>query len=379
MSNNKICKLLGIKYPIIQGAMAWIANGNLAGHVSKEGGLGIIAGGGMPCDILRQEIRKAKDITSNPFGVNLMLMMADVEEQINICIEEKVQVVTTGAGNPGPYMEKLKAAGIKVLPVVASVALAKRMERIGADAVIAEGMEGGGHIGSITTMALVPQVVEKVDIPVIAAGGIAGGKQFLAALSLGACGIQVGTKFLVAEECTIHENYKQAIIKAKDRSTVSTGNYTGHPVRVIENKFAKQIVEMEKVGPPKEEIEKLGENKDGIAQLLVRKAILAEMEKKKYTEEEKKYLEEMKINIEIEFYLNSIAQKAVQIYDYELLEVYKNNSELLKDKNTVEIYPQLQQALFNKKLGEEKVKVINEIVEKYKINDVLKEYIRPEE
>ena len=260
MSNNEICKLLGIKYPIIQGAMAWIANGNLAGHVSKEGGLGIIAGGGMPCDILRQEIRKAKAITSNSFGVNLMLMMADVEEQINICIEEKVQVVTTGAGNPGPYMEKLKAAGIKVLPVVASVALAKRMERIGADAVIAEGMEGG-HIGSITTMALVPQVVEKVGIPVIAAGGIAGGEQFLAALSLGASGIQIGTKFLVAEECTIHENYKQAILKAKDRSTVSTGNYTGHPVRVIENKFAKLILEKEKEGVPKEEIEQMGTGK----------------------------------------------------------------------------------------------------------------------
>lgn len=190
-----------------------------------------------------------------------MLMMADVEEQINICIEEKVQVVTTGAGNPGPYMEKLKAAGIKVLPVVASVALAKRMERIGADAVIAEGMEGGGHIGSITTMALVPQVVEKVGIPVIAAGGIAGGEQFLAALSLGASGIQIGTKFLVAEECTIHENYKQAILKAKDRSTVSTGNYTGHPVRVIENKFAKLILEKEKEGVPKEEIEQMGTGK----------------------------------------------------------------------------------------------------------------------
>lgn len=261
MINNEICKLLGIKYPIIQGAMAWIANGNLAGHVSKEGGLGIIAGGGMPVDILRQEIRKAKEITSNPFGVNLMLMMPDVEKQIDVCIEEKVQVVTTGAGNPGPYMEKLKAAGIKVLPVVASVALAKRMERIGADAVIAEGMEGGGHIGSITTMALVPQVVASVKIPVIAAGGIAGGKQFLAALSLGASGIQVGTRFLTANECTIHENYKNAILKAKDRSTVSTGNYTGHPVRVIENKFAKLILEMEKQGAPKEEIEQLGTGK----------------------------------------------------------------------------------------------------------------------
>ena len=261
MENNKICKLLGIKYPIFQGAMAWIANGNLAGHVSRDGGLGIIAGGGMPVDILREEIRKVKAITSNPFGVNLMLMMADVEKQIDVCIEEGVPVVTTGAGNPGPYMEKLKAAGIKVIPVVASVALAKRMEKIGADAVIAEGMEGGGHIGTITTMSLVPQVVEAVNIPVVAAGGIAGGKQFLAALSLGAEGIQVGTKFIVAEECTVHENYKKAILKAKDRSTVATGNYTGHPVRVIENKFAKQILEMEKVGTPKEEIEKLGTGK----------------------------------------------------------------------------------------------------------------------
>lgn len=261
MENNKICKLLGIKYPIFQGAMAWIANGNLAGHVSKDGGLGIIAGGGMPVDVLRHEIRKVKSITSNPFGVNLMLMMADVEKQIDVCIEEGVPVVTTGAGNPGPYMEKLKAAGIKVIPVIPSVALAKRMEKIGADAIIAEGMEGGGHIGTITTMSLVPQVVEAVNIPVIAAGGIAGGKQFLAALSLGAEGIQVGTKFLVANECTVHENYKNAILKAKDRSTVSTGNYTGHPVRVIENKFAKQILEMEKVGAPKEEIEQLGTGK----------------------------------------------------------------------------------------------------------------------
>lgn len=261
MKNNQICKLLGIKYPILQGAMAWIANGNLAGHVSKNGGLGIIAGGGMPCDILRAEIQKVKSITSNPFGVNLMLMMADVEKQIDICIEEKVPVVTTGAGNPGPYMEKLKNAGIKVIPVIPSVALAKRMEKIGADAVIAEGMEGGGHIGSLTTMALLPQVVEAVNIPVIAAGGIASGKQFLAALSLGASGIQVGTRFIVAEECTIHQNYKNAIIKAKDRSTVVTGNYTGHPVRVIDNKLAKLILEKEEQGVSKEEIEQLGTGK----------------------------------------------------------------------------------------------------------------------
>ena len=261
MKDNRVCSLLGIKYPIIQGAMAWIADGNLAGHVSKEGGLGIIAGGGMPIDILRNEIKKAKAITENPFGVNLMLMMPNIEEQIDVCIEEGVKVVTTGAGNPGVYMEKLKAAGIKVIPVVASVALAKRMEKIGADAVVAEGMEAGGHIGEITTMALVPQIAEAVSIPVIAGGGIGGGKQFLAAFALGAEGVQVGTKFLVADECNVHDNYKEAIIKAKDRSTVATGNYTGHPVRVINNKLAKEMLEMEKHGASVEELEKLGTGK----------------------------------------------------------------------------------------------------------------------
>ena len=261
MKDNRVCSLLGIKYPIIQGAMAWIADGNLAGHVSKKGGLGIIAGGGMPIDILKNEIKKAKAITSNPFGVNLMLMMPNIEEQIDVCIEEGVKVVTTGAGNPGVYMEKLKAAGIKVIPVVASVALAKRMEKIGADAVVAEGMEAGGHIGEITTMVLVPQIAEAVSIPVIAAGGIGGGKQFLAAFALGAEGVQVGTKFLVADECNVHNNYKEAIIKAKDRSTVATGNYTGHPVRVINNKLAKEMLEMEKHGASVEELEKLGTGK----------------------------------------------------------------------------------------------------------------------
>lgn len=258
MNNNIICKLLNIKYPILQGAMARIANGHLAGHVSRDGGLGIIAGGGMPPELLEKEIKIAKSITNNPFGVNLMLMMEHVEAHIDICIKENVKVVTTGAGNPGPYMEKLKSAGIKVIPVVASVALAKRMERSGADAVIAEGLEGGGHIGEITTMALVPQIVNAVKIPVIAAGGIAGGKQFLAALALGASGIQVGTKFLVAEECQVHENYKEVILKAKDRATVTTGNYTGHPVRIIYNKLAKQYLELEKHGAPIEELEKLG-------------------------------------------------------------------------------------------------------------------------
>ena len=261
MQNNKICKLLGIKYPIIQGAMAWISEGNLAGHVSKAGGLGIIAGGGMPPEILRENIKKAKSITSNHFGVNLMLMMPNVEEHIDICIEEKVAVVTTGAGNPGPFMEKLKSAGIIVIPVVASVALAKRMEKIGADAVIAEGLEGGGHIGEITTMALLPQVVSAVSIPVIGAGGVASGKQFLAMLVMGAEAIQAGTIFLTADECITHENYKEVILKAKDRSTVVTGNFTGHPVRIIENKFAKEMLEREKAGAPKEEIEAMGVGK----------------------------------------------------------------------------------------------------------------------
>lgn len=259
---DRLCEMFGIEYPIFQGAMAWIANGNLAGSVSRDGGLGIIAGGGMPGDVLRVEIRKAKAIAGKkPIGVNLMLMSDNIEEQVNICVEEKVEVVTTGAGNPGIYIETLKAAGIKVCPVVASVALAKRMEKIGVDAVIAEGMEGGGHIGSISTMSLLPQIVDAVNIPVICAGGVASGRQMLAALAMGASGVQCGTIFIVAKECQAHENYKKAVLKAKDRSTVSTGNYTRHPVRVLENKFAKEILEMEKSGASKEEIEAKGTGK----------------------------------------------------------------------------------------------------------------------
>ena len=258
MKNNRVCEILGIKYPIFQGAMAWISGGELAGAVSRDGGLGIIAGGGMEPDLLRENIRKAKSITSNPFGVNLMLMRSDVEEQINVCIEEGVKVITTGAGNPGAFMDKLKAANIKVIPVIPTVKLAERMEKIGADAIIVEGMESGGHVGSITTMALLPQIVNAVNIPVIAAGGIASGKQFLAALSMGAEAIQCGTIFLTAKECLIHQNYKNAILKAKDRSTVTTGNFTGHPVRVIETKLAKEMLELEKNGAPKEKIEELG-------------------------------------------------------------------------------------------------------------------------
>lgn len=258
MKNNKICELLGIKYPIFQGAMAWISGGELAGAVSRDGGLGIIAGGGMEPSLLRENIRKAKAITYNPIGVNLMLLRPDVADQLDVCIEEGVKVVTTGAGNPGPFMEKLKNAGIKVIPVIPTIKLAERMEKIGADAVIVEGMESGGHVGSITTMALLPQIVNAVKIPVVAAGGIASGKQFLAALSMGAEAVQCGTIFLTAKECLIHQNYKNAILKAKDRSTVTTGNFTGHPVRVIDNKLAKEMLELEKNGASKEEIENLG-------------------------------------------------------------------------------------------------------------------------
>jgi enoyl-[acyl-carrier protein] reductase II len=258
MTKNSVCELLNIEYPIFQGAMAWIADGHLAGHVSKAGGLGIIAGGGMPAEILREEIKIVKSITDKPFAVNLMLMMEEVAAQVEVCIEEGVPVVTTGAGNPAPYMAKLKGAGIKVVPVIPSVALAKRMEKIGADAVIAEGTEAGGHIGQLTTMTLVPQVVDAVTIPVIAAGGIASGRQFMAALALGASGIQVGTRFIVAHECNVHENYKDAILKAKDRSTVSTGNHTGHPVRVINNKLAKDLIQLEREGASAEKLEEMG-------------------------------------------------------------------------------------------------------------------------
>ena len=258
MKNNRVSEILGIKYPIFQGAMAWISGGELAGAVSRDGGLGIIAGGGMEPNLLRENIRKAKAITSNPFGVNLMLMRPDIEEQVNVCIEEGVKVITTGAGNPGAFMDRLKAANIKVIPVIPTVKLAERMEKIGADAVIVEGMESGGHVGTITTMALLPQIVNAVNIPVIAAGGIASGKQFLAALSMGAEAVQCGTIFLTAKECLIHQNYKNAILKAKDRSTVTTGNFTGHPVRVIENKLAKEMLELEKNGAAKEKIEELG-------------------------------------------------------------------------------------------------------------------------
>lgn len=255
---NNICDLLNIKYPIIQGGMAWVSDSSLAAAVSNAGGLGIIAGANAPANLIREEIKKAKELTDKPFGVNIMLLSENADELSEMVIEEGVKVVTTGAGNPGKYIEKWKNAGIKVIPVVASVALAKRMERAGADAIIAEGCEAGGHIGKLTTMVLIPQVVDAVNIPVIAAGGIGDGRGIAASFMLGAKGVQVGTRFLVANECTIHENYKDAVIKSKDIDTVVTGRSTGHPVQVIKNKLAREYLNLEKNNASIEEVEELG-------------------------------------------------------------------------------------------------------------------------
>jgi len=257
MSSN-ICEILNIKYPIFQGGMAWVSNSSLAAAVSNAGGLGIIAGASAPASYIREQIRETKKLTDKPFGLNIMLLSENADELAKMVIEEGVKVVTTGAGNPGKYIESWKAAGIKVIPVVASVALAKRMERAGADAVIAEGCEAGGHIGKLTTMVLLPQVVDAVNIPVIGAGGIGDGRGIAAAFMLGAQGVQVGTRFLVADECTIHENYKNAVIKAKDIDTVVTGRITGHPVQVIKNKLAKEYLSLESKNASLEELEELG-------------------------------------------------------------------------------------------------------------------------
>lgn len=254
---TRITDLIGIEYPIFQGGMAWIAESTLASAVSNAGGLGIIAGGSAPIDYLRDQIRKTKELTDKPFGVNIMLMSPNAEELAKLVIEENVPVVTTGAGNPGKFMEAWKAAGIKVIPVVPSVALAKRMERAGADAVVAEGTESGGHIGQNTTMCLVPQVVDAVEIPVIAAGGIADGRGVAASFMLGAEGVQVGTRFLASEECQIHENYKNAVIAAKDTDNAITGFYSGSPCRCIKSKYTKKLQEMEKNAAPPEDFEAL--------------------------------------------------------------------------------------------------------------------------
>lgn len=237
---------LGLKYPIFQGGMAWVANGELAAAVSNAGGLGIIGSGHAPATVVAQEIATAKALTDKPFGVNVMLLSPHVEEVVQVILQAHVAVVTTGAGNPAKYIAAFKAAGIKVVPVVPSVGLARIMARIGVDAVVAEGMESGGHIGSMTTMTLVPQVVDAVDIPVIAAGGIGDGRGVAAALMLGAAGVQMGTRFLAAKECHIHEKYKNAVLKAKDIDTLVTGAYIGHPARVLKNKMSRQFLVAEK-------------------------------------------------------------------------------------------------------------------------------------
>ncbi len=255
---NKLCDLLGIEYPIIQGGMAWVATAELAAAVSNGGGLGLIAAGGAPADVVREQIRKCRELTDKPFGVNVMLMSPYAEDVMQVIIEEKPAVVATGAGNPGKYMEPLKAAGIKVLPVIASVAMAQKMEKQGADAVIAEGTEAGGHIGEITTICLTPQVVDAVNIPVVCAGGIADVRGAAAAFALGADGIQVGTRFICSNECLAHDNYKQAVIKAKDRDAVVTGRSTGAPVRALKNKLTKEYQRLEKENASAEEIEELG-------------------------------------------------------------------------------------------------------------------------
>lgn len=254
---TRITELLGIEYPIIQGGMAWVAEYHLAAAVSNAGGLGLIGAGGAPADFVREQIRKAKELTDKPFGVNIMLMNPEADKIAEVIVEEGIKVVTTGAGNPSKYMAMWKDAGVKVIPVVASVAMAKLMQRAGADAVVAEGMESGGHIGSATTMTLVPQVVDAVTIPVIAAGGIADGRGFAAAIMLGAEAVQIGTRFCVATEAITHANYKERIIKAKDIDSEVTGMSHGHPIRCIRNNMTKEYVRLEKEGAGFEELEHL--------------------------------------------------------------------------------------------------------------------------
>ena len=238
-----------------------MATAELAAAVSNAGGLGLIGAGHMPPDALRKEIRRAKELTTKVFGVNVMLMSPFVKEVMQVVVDEKVQVVTTGAGNPGEYIPALKGIGARIIPVVASVALAKRLERIGVDALVAEGHESGGHVGEVSTMALVPQVVDAVSIPVIAAGGIADSRGVVAALALGAQGVQIGTRFVATTECLVHERYKQALVKAKERSTIVTGVSTGHPVRVLQNKLTKEYVERERAGATTEELDQMGAGK----------------------------------------------------------------------------------------------------------------------
>lgn len=257
MIKSKICEILGIQYPVFQGGMAWIADGKLAAAVSEGGGLGIIGAGNAPASYVREQVRIVKSLTKKPFGVNIMLMSPHADEVAAVVVEEGVPVVTTGAGNPSKYMKDWKAAGIKVIPVVASVALAKLMTRLGATALIAEGGESGGHVGELTTIVLVPQVCDATELPVIAAGGIADGRGAAAAFMLGAVGIQMGTRFLSAEECTIHPTYKEKILKATDLCTMVTGKRLGHPVRSLRTRFSQNYAKAEYGGMPDDELEAL--------------------------------------------------------------------------------------------------------------------------
>lgn len=261
MIRTPICEMLDLRYPVFQGGMAWIADGKLAAAVSEGGGLGIIAAGNAPADYVREQIRIARSLTTRSFGVNIMLMSPFADEVAALAAEEKVAVVTTGAGDPGKYMSTWLEAGIKVIPVVASVALAKKLTRLGVSAMIAEGGESGGHVGDLTTMALVPQICDATDLPVLAAGGIADGRGMAAAMMLGACGVQMGTRFLVAEECSVHPVYKEKILKANDISTIVTGKRLGHPVRSLKTPFAREYFKAEYSTMPDEELEALGAGK----------------------------------------------------------------------------------------------------------------------
>lgn len=261
MIRTPICDLLGIEHPILQGGMAWVATAELVTAVSEAGALGILGAGNAPPEWVREQIRAIRARTDRPFGVNVPMFSPTVEESLRVCVEEQVPVVTTGAGNSGRFIPMLKEAGIKVVPVVASVALAKRLVRAGADAVIAEGMESGGHVGDVCTLPLVPQVVDAVDVPVIAAGGFADGRGLAAALALGAAGIQMGTRFICTEECIAHPNYKQRIVQANDRATIVTGYALGHPVRAIRNPMTTYFAELERKGVDEAELIALGTGK----------------------------------------------------------------------------------------------------------------------
>jgi enoyl-[acyl-carrier protein] reductase II len=261
MIRTPLCDLLNIQHPIIQGGMAWVATPELVSAVSEAGGLGVLGAGNAPPDLVRQQVREIKGRTDKPFGVNIAVFALSAPEIVDICIQERVPVVTTGAGSPSAFMPALKEAGATVVPVVASVALAKRLERMGADALIAEGSESGGHIGDVATMPLVPQVVDAVKVPVAAAGGIADGRGLVAALALGATGVQMGTRFISTKECTVHDHYKEMIVRAGDRATITTGRSLGHPVRALRNPMTRKFEELEKVGLSEEELIEFGTGK----------------------------------------------------------------------------------------------------------------------